>query len=54
MMTRKGYCARDDGEEIQIKTGSNSFSEQYDVNFQDKYIRTGGGIYRTSCHPAAF
>lgn len=54
ILTRKGYCARDDGEEIQVKTGSNSFSEQYDVNFQDKYIRSGSGIYRTSCHPAAF
>lgn len=54
ILTKKGYCAKDDGEEIQIKTGSNTFSEQYDVNFQDKYIRTGSGIYRTSCYPAAF
>ena len=54
ILVKKGYCAKHDGEEIAIKTGSNSFSEQYDINYQDKYIRTGGGIYRASCYPAAF
>lgn len=54
ILIKKGYCARFDGEEIAIKQGSNTFSEQYDVNFQDKYIRTGNGIYRVSCYPAAF
>jgi hypothetical protein len=54
ILTQKGYCARFDGEEIALKRGSNKSSEQYDVNFQDKYIRRGSGIYRSSCYPAAF
>jgi hypothetical protein len=49
----KGYCAIFDGEEIQLKS-SNEFTEHYDVNFQDKYVRRGPGIYRGSCYPAAF
>jgi len=54
ILIKKGYCAKPDGEEIAVKVGSNTFSEQYDVDFQSKYIRTGNGIYRTSCYPAAF
>ncbi len=54
ILTQKGYCAKFDGEEIALKRGSNTSSEQYDVNYQDKYIRTGPGIYRASCYPAAF
>ena len=53
-MRKKGYCAKDDGEEIAVKQGSNTVSEQYDINFQDKYVRIGPGIYRASCYPAAF
>lgn len=49
----KGYCALFDGEEIQMKL-SNEFSEHYDVNYQDVYVRRGSGIYRGSCYPAAF
>jgi hypothetical protein len=49
----KGYCAIFDGEEIQLKR-TNEFTEHYDVNYSDKYIRTGPGIYRGSCYPAAF
>lgn len=54
ILTKQGYCARHDGEEVQLKHGSNTFSEQYDIDFQHKYIRTGAGIYRSSCYPAAF
>jgi hypothetical protein len=54
ILTQKGYCARFDGEEIALKRDSNTSSEQYDVDFQHKYIRTGAGIYRASCYPAAF
>jgi len=54
ILTKQGYCARHDGEEIAIKQGSNTFSEQYDIDFAHKYIRTGNGIYRASCYPAAF
>jgi len=53
-LVRKGYCAKDDGEEIAVKQGSNTMSEQFDINFQDKYLRLGQGIYRASCYPAAF
>jgi len=49
----KGYCAKFDGEEIQMKV-ENEFSEHYDVNYQDMYVRRGPGIYRGSCYPAAF
>jgi hypothetical protein len=54
MLIKKGYCAKPDGEEIAVKIGSNTFSEQYDVDLSGKYVRTGSGIYRTSCYPAAF
>ena len=53
-MTAKGYCAKHDGEELALKKGSNTFSEQYDVDIAERYIRRGGGIYRVSCYPAAF
>jgi hypothetical protein len=52
-LVAKGYCALFDGEEIQVKR-TNEFTEHYDVNYSDKYIRTGAGIYRGSCYPAAF
>ena len=53
ILARKGYCGIFDGEEIQVKR-TNEFSEHYDVNYADKYIRTGSGIFRGSCYPAAF
>jgi hypothetical protein len=49
----KGYCAWFDGEEIQMKN-SNELSEHFDVNYADKYVRRGPGIYRGACYPAAF
>jgi hypothetical protein len=49
----KGYCGRFDGEEIQIKR-ANGLSEHYDINYADRYVRRGTGIYRISCYPAAF
>ena len=52
-LATKGYCGRFDGEEIQIKR-SNELSEHYDINYADRYIRRGTGIFRTSCYPAAF
>jgi len=54
ILTKQGYCAKWDGEELAVKQGSNTFSEQYAIKFADKYIRTGDGIYRASCYPAAF
>jgi hypothetical protein len=54
IMVSKAYCAMFDGEEIALKKGSNSRSEQYDVDLAGKYIRRGPGIYRVSCYPAAF
>ena len=49
----KGYCGKFDGEEIAVKR-TNDFTEHYDINFADKYVRKGPGIYRGSCYPAAF
>jgi hypothetical protein len=55
IMTSKGYCAKHDGEELALKKGSNTSSEQYDVDLAGgQYIRRGPGIYRVSCYPAAF
>ena len=34
-MTAKGYCAKHDGEELALKKGSNTFSEQYDVDIAE-------------------
>lgn len=53
VLSKAGYCGRFDGEEIQVKR-SNEFSEHYDVNYADKYVRRGPGIFRSSCYPAAF
>lgn len=53
VLVGKGYCALFDGEEVQVKR-TNEFSEHYDVNYADKYIRTGEGTFRGSCYPAAF
>ena len=52
-LAAKGYCGIFDGEEIQLKR-SNELSEHYDVNYADRYVRRGAGIFRTSCYPAAF
>jgi hypothetical protein len=52
-LVKKGYCALFDGEEIQIKR-TNAFTEHYDLNLADRYVRKGPGIYRGSCYPAAF
>ena len=52
-LAAKGYCGLFDGEEIQLKR-SNELSEHYDVNYADRYVRRGTGIFRTSCYPAAF
>jgi hypothetical protein len=54
VLTKKGYCALAGTEEIGLKKGSNAFSEQYDINVADQYVRTGPSIYRVSCYPAAF
>jgi hypothetical protein len=52
-LVAEGYCAKFDGEEIQVKK-SNELSEHYDVNLSDKYVRRGTGMFRGSCYPAAF
>jgi hypothetical protein len=53
LLRERGYCAFFDGEEIQMKR-SNEFSEHYDVNYKDQYVRRGNGIFRSACYPAAF
>jgi hypothetical protein len=49
----KGFCARWDGEEINVKR-DNVSSENYDVLRADGYMRRGEGSYRVSCYPAYF
>ena len=53
LLAQQGYCAFFDGEEIQMKR-TNEFSEHYDVNYKDEYVRRGDGAYRGACYPAAF
>jgi hypothetical protein len=53
ILNEKGYCTLFDGEEIQMKR-TNEFSEHYDVNVRDEYVRRGHGIYRGACYPSAF
>jgi hypothetical protein len=52
-LVKQGYCAIFDGEEIEVKR-TNEFTEHFDVNYADKYIRNGPAMYRGSCYPAAF
>jgi hypothetical protein len=53
ILVKKGYCAQVQ-EELMVKRGSNKFNEQYKIDYSYKYIRTGPGIYRSSCYPSAF
>jgi len=52
-MDDQGFCARWDGEELQVKD-SNDFSDQFDILLAAGYVRRGEGSYRASCYPAAF
>ena len=52
-LVARGFCGKSDGEEIQLKR-ANEFSEHYDVNLSDRYVRRGPGSFRGSCYPAAF
>jgi hypothetical protein len=53
ILARKGYCGRFSGEELEVKR-TNEFSESFDINYQDKYVRLGPGIYQSACYPAQF
>jgi hypothetical protein len=53
VLSKKGYCGRFDGEEVAVKR-TNEFSESFDINYQDRYVRLGPGIYRSACYPAQF
>jgi len=53
MLAAQGFCGRFDGEEVALKR-TNDFTEHFDINYQDKYVREGTGIYRGACYPAAF
>jgi len=53
ILVKKGYCAIFDGEEITVKR-TNDFTEHFDINYSDRYVRNGPGTYRGSCYPAAF
>jgi len=53
LLAAQGYCAIFDGEEVVLKR-TNDFSEHYDINLADVYVRTDTGIYRAACYPAAF
>jgi hypothetical protein len=52
-ITRLGYCAVYDGEELAIKR-TNQFNEQYDIWSGEGFSRRGEGSYRATCYPATF
>jgi hypothetical protein len=52
-MSRRGYCARYDGEELAVKN-TNDFNEQYDILSASNAVRSGGESYRSTCRPAWF
>ncbi len=52
VLAQKGFCGKA-GEEIVIKK-TNDFTENFDINYQDTYVRNGPGIYRGTCYPASF
>jgi len=49
----RGFCARHDGEEFVVKQ-ENTFSEHFDLELSEGYVRRGGGSYASTCYPAAF
>lgn len=49
----RGICAREELEEIQVKT-TNDFNEQYAIWSSWGHIRRGPGSYITTCFPARF
>jgi hypothetical protein len=53
-VSQKGYCARWDGKELQVKKGSNTFNEQYAITLSLTHVRRDSNMYRSSCFPAAF
>lgn len=53
-VTKKGYCARFDGKELQVKQGSNEFNEQYAITMSLTHVRRDPKIYRSTCYPADF
>ncbi len=53
ILTRRGLCARWDGEEIQVKN-TNEFNDQIDVLLSTGHVWRGLGSYRSTCYPAAF
>jgi hypothetical protein len=53
-VAKKGYCARWDGKELQVKRGSNEFNEQYAITLSLTHVRRDPNMYRSTCYPAAF
>lgn len=49
----RGFCARHDGEEFVVKK-ENTFSEHFDLELSEGYVRRGEGSYVSTCYPAAF
>jgi hypothetical protein len=49
----QGMCSSYEGFEVQVKN-SNDFSEAFDIETTDGFIRRGAGMYRSTCTPAAF
>jgi hypothetical protein len=53
-VTKRGYCARWDGKELQVKQGSNEFNEQYAITLSLTHVRRDPNMYRSTCYPADF
>jgi hypothetical protein len=53
ILTERGFCARWDGEEIQVKN-TNEWNDQIDIILSSGHVWRGAGTYRSTCYPAAF
>ncbi len=53
ILGKQGFCTFYDGDEIEVKR-TDDFTEHFKISYADTYIRTGTGIYRAACYPAAF
>ena len=53
LLSRRGYCALYDGEELAVKN-TNDFNEQFDILSASMGVRSGSESYRSTCRPAWF
>ena len=53
LLTEGGLCSDFDGNVVRVKN-TNDFSESYDIQLSNGFIRRGDTSYRETCNPANF